>query len=574
MKKYLTLFKNRIRFYIRRSKILRRVIFFIWGIFNLFHKNMLFRKIKYNNNNIKNNKKAIIFGLRTIPTTNLVYVDALFGHALKKLNWQVKMLYCKGLLDSCDADSVNQNQRMQCFLCKFFGSWVKRILRLDCISFKEYITENDINLIKETVKNLKSNELFDHEYLGVDVGKYAKSSAIRYFLEARLDLNDELISKILRKKLVNAMIISKIASMVHYKEKPDLVFMLHGIYSTWGPFYKYFKKNNIDTIVFNNRAERFGYSIFNRNGCQFDLFAPEIWKQFSERPFEDKEREQIDLFLSSRFKGLLNDSLTFYKEHYNTKESKQSILKSLDVRSYKKKYVLFSNVFWDAVVEDEGSHIFNDIIDWINKTVEYFIKNPDLQLIIKPHPGELGGTIGEISMMGVADYIYQEFPKLTENIYILKANIQLKAYDLFSSNMVGLIFNGTLGLELATQGIPVIVSGNCHYKKAGVVYAIKSLDEYFSLIGSSDKLQVFAKDKVELARKYAYYYFFKTMVRLPFYVDHKWSTINWKTVFDTERLFQNDGGLMKIFKKIAQGKDALGGCDWVPEINVEKVLKD
>lgn len=557
MSKYFNSLKNSAITFVRRYETLRKTIFVSRGFWHIFLKNKLFSKIKYDHKGRKNGKKVLLFSLRTIPTSDLVYVDALFGHAFKKLGCDVKMLYCDGLLDSCDSDSINQNQKISCSLCKSFGSLVRRTVRLDSPSLKDYITDADIDEIREVVDALNDEELIPFEYLGVDVGQYAKSATIRYFLEAILDMKDPFTLKIFRKKLVNSMIVSKIADETNSKEKPELVFMLHGIYSTWGPFYKYFRNKNVDVIVFNNRDERFGYSIFNRNGCQFDLFAPELWKKFNQEPFRDEDKKQIDSFLYKRFNGLLYDSLTLYKKAYNNKVNKEEQLASLQNSKYMRRYVLFSNVFWDAVVEDMGSPLFEDIVAWIIETVGHFLKRPNFQLIIKPHPGELGGATGEKTRRGVADYIALEYPNLPDNIYILNADTPLTAYDLMSDNMIGLTFNGTLGLELATKGIPAIVAGNCHYKEAGVVYSIQTIEEYFSILDQPDEIKSFAQKNKELARKYAYYYFYKTMVRLPLYSDNEWLAIDWKMISDTEKLFQNDSGLMKIIKNIVDGKDVL-----------------
>ncbi len=278
---------KKLKNFVHKHETLEKCLLFIWGIFWILRAKFIFRKIK--RNLVKRNFKVIILGVRTIPTTNLVYFDAIFGHAFKKLSCRVQMLYCDGLLDSCDTDTVFRSQKPQCFVCKNLGGLVKNALNLDCISYCQYISESDIKEIKEKVKKLDEKDLLNYEYLGINVGRHAHASAIRHFLFGKLDLSNPSHIAFLRKKLIYAMISTKIAEGLVIKEKPDVIFMLHGIYSTWGTFLHYFRSKGIDTIVYSEMLLRIGYFIFNRNSEQHRLVSKKTWSDFSHLPLEKKE---------------------------------------------------------------------------------------------------------------------------------------------------------------------------------------------------------------------------------------------------------------------------------------------
>jgi hypothetical protein len=461
------------------------------------------------------------------------------------------MLYCDGVLDSCDADTVFRNQKLQCFLCKNLGCFLKNSLGLDFISYRDYLSDSDIREIKEKVKNLDVEELLDYNYLGVNVGVHAHSSAIRYFLFGKLDLVDATQVAILRKKLIYAMITTKIAERIYLKEKPNAVFMLHGGYSTWGPFRDYFRSKNVDTIIYSNMPPRFGHFIFNRNNRANEIVSAKDWLTFSHLPLTEREEKEIDVFFAKRFRGEIGDQ-KMYEKNFNPNLEKTSILESFLKNKYSWRYIMYPNLAWDVGIEGKVSEIFEGVFDWIDTTIEFFKRKPDYQLIIKPHPAEL---IWEKCSKGIVDYIKEKHGSLPDNIILLDPNIPLTPYDLIDSRSVGLTFNGTIGLELAIAGIPVITVSYIHYREVGITKKINTLNEYFRLLENPEELISFAKKNWGLAKKYAYFYFFKSMLRIPFYRDDKWSTIDWDVVGDVKKLLDDDSNIIKICKKIINKED-------------------
>ena len=542
-------FKEKIKDFIKKHYALYTAVFFIWSFWFIIRAKSIFRKVKHPQP--KKNLKVIILAVRTIPTTNLVYFDAAFGHAFRELGCGVKMLYCDGVLDSCDANTIFRDQKSQCFLCRNLGPLLKNSLNLDCISYRQYISESDIQEIKEKVSKINTEDLLNYEYLGVSAGRYAQSSAIRYFLFGKIDLKNPEEVSVLRKKLFYAMIATKVASNVYKEEKPDRIFMMHGMFSTWGPFLEYFRLKDIEVIVYEDLLPRLGCFSFSRNIKGNKPFPKETWLSFSRSPLKKKEEAQIDAYLDGRFKGGAGDQEMFEK-NFNIEIEKKLLLESLSKNKYSKRYIMFPNLAWDVVMEGKISEIFDDVFSWIDTTVEFFKQKGDYQLIIKPHPAEL---VFEGSSKSVRDYIYEKHSPLPENIVVLNPDTPLRAYDLIGSNSIGLTFNGTIGLELATLGVPVLVAAHIHYREVGIVKKVETMEEYLRLLEDPKELFSFAKKNIELAKKFAYFYFFKIMVRVPFYRDDKWATIDWKVLANAEKLLADKSNVIKICKKIINKED-------------------
>jgi capsule polysaccharide export protein KpsC/LpsZ len=93
---------------------------------------------------------------------------------------------------------------------------------------------------------------------------------------------------------------------------------------------------------------------------------------------------------------------------------------------------------------------------------------------------------------------------------------------------LGLVFTTTTGLEMGLNGIPVITCGNTHYRNRGFTHDPKTYEEYFDALDSliSDKSkQRLTSEQIELAWRYAYYFFFEYPRPFPWRLISFWEDI-------------------------------------------------
>jgi len=183
---------------------------------------------------------------------------------------------------------------------------------------------------------------------------------------------------------------------------------------------------------------------------------------------------------------------------------------------------MFPNVPWDFSVLNINK-TFRDVYEWISYTIELFKERPNLQLIIKIHPSEV--AVME-STQTVLDYINNNFSSLPENIKVIPPVTDISPYSLFPFTDVGLVFNGTIGLEMALQGIPVIVVGDTHYGEKGFTYDLPSINKYKRILFKD--ISPLTKQKIDFARLYAYFYFIKSYIPLNIlyygnFLNHGWN---------------------------------------------------
>lgn len=181
--------------------------------------------------------------------------------------------------------------------------------------------------------------------------------------------------------------------------------------------------------------------------------------------------------------------------------------------------LLAANVIGDSLTL--GRQVFSrSMTDWLKKTLVHFAGMPMVQLVVRIHPGERytkGPSVGDV--------VRQVLPDLSENIHLVAAEDPINTYDLVETANLGLVYTTTTGLEMAMSGVPVIVSGQTHYRGKGFTFDPDSWDSFFKLIDElilSGKNSQMTQEQVKQAWNYAYRFFFEYPCPFPWHLLHFW----------------------------------------------------
>jgi len=223
-----------------------------------------------------------------------------------------------------------------------------------------------------------------------------------------------------------------------------------------------------------------------------------------------EEHKEIDLYLEHRMHGK-GDADT---KIYGFKPSDADLEKKISFSKYDKIFAIYPNVLWDTSLAKVDT-VFDSVYHWIDETISFFKKNPNYLLIIKIHPGE---KKVEGSLATSKEYIVENHT-LTDNIIIIDIDTDISPYALFKYIDGGLVYNGTIGLELSVSGVPAIVSGLAPYSNQGFTYDVKSIEHYHSLLKNPPRR--LDEEKKNMAKLFAYFYFIDSRVPITYVVYKK-----------------------------------------------------
>jgi capsule polysaccharide export protein KpsC/LpsZ len=126
--------------------------------------------------------------------------------------------------------------------------------------------------------------------------------------------------------------------------------------------------------------------------------------------------------------------------------------------------------------------------------------------------------------------VHKFFPGgIPENILLISADAEINTYDLIEIADLGLVYTTTVGMEMAMSGVPVIVIGQTHYRDKGFTLDPQTWDAFFELLTdllSSTDITRLTRREVDLAREYAYRFFFEYPQPYPWHLLHMWEDID------------------------------------------------
>jgi len=308
-----------------------------------------------------------------------------------------------------------------------------------------------------------------------------------------------------------------LAAYSYLKEnRPDVVIVPNGTIQELGVVYRVARllKIPVVTYEFGDQRQRI-WIAQNNEVMRQDTDA--LWRARQNSPLKDEQLERLRSMLMARQHGAMWEN--FARQWQGTPSQggeKARKALGLDERPV---VLLATNVLGDSLTL--GRHLFSKTMgEWISRTVQYFAGRPDVQLVIRVHPGEVltHGT----SMVKV---VHEVFPKLPEHIRLIAPMEKVNTYDLIEVADIGLVYTTTVGLEMAMAGVPVVVAAQTHYRNRGFTFDPESWVMYYKTLGQillNPTAHRLNRQQVEKAWQYAYRWFFEFPLPYPWHLVRMW----------------------------------------------------
>ena len=313
--------------------------------------------------------------------------------------------------------------------------------------------------------------------------------------------------------------------------RPDAVLIPNGTITELGAVYRAARHLDLRTVTyeFNDQREQVWIAqddeVMRQNT---DL----LWQARGGKKLTQPERALIEELESARMGGRAFGKSVRQWQDVETKGGEQ-LRKELGLDKNRPVILLATNVLGDSLTL--GRNIFAEsMADWIEKTVQFFANQPQAQLVIRIHPGERL-THGP----SMSDVVKGALPQVSENIHLIGTLEKVNTYDLMEIASLGLVYTTTTGLEMAMNGIPVIVCGQTHYRQRGFTFDPTTWDKYYALIESSlQSKPTLTEAQIETAWEYAYRFFFEYPFAFPWRLMHFWKDME---VSPLSRVLSDEG---------------------------------
>lgn len=448
--------------------------------------------------------------------TALAFIESTLAVSLTLRGAEVHVLLCDEALPACQVSQIERvtaeefvrdgPSRSLCADCARVTSGVFQPLGLRIHRYSELISPEDRLRARDLAASLPIAEIRDYRLDGLHVGEHAHSGALRFF--ARGELQGEAEGEAALRRYFSAAVLSVWATRRLMTELSfTCVYAVCGIYVPEGLIGEVARARDVRvanwSIAYRNRNVIFSHGHTYHHTLLSEPTA--VWENAAWTP--EMEAEIVG-YLNSRRYGT-RDWIRFID---NPQEDLGAIAAELGVDFRQPCVGLLTNVFWDAQVHYAGN-AFENMLVWLVETIRYFERRPDLQLIIRVHPGEILAETR--ARQTVTDEIRRFFPNLPRNVFVIPPESAISTYAVMAQCNAVVIYGTKTGVELTSMGIPVIVAGEAWIRNKGITMDASSPEEYFRLLDGLPLGNRLSEQEILRARKYAYHFFFRRMIPLP-----------------------------------------------------------
>ena len=298
------------------------------------------------------------------------------------------------------------------------------------------------------------------------------------------------------------------------EHRPDVVIVPNGMILEYGAIYETARYLGIPAVTYEFGEQDQRMWLSQNHQVMYNESFNELWETRRNRKLNDEQRAWLEDFMAAR-QGLAKGEKFAHLWQKAGREGGAKIRESLGLDD-RPVVLLPTNVLGDSATL--GRTVFSrSMTEWIERVVPFFANKPEVQLVVRIHPAETW-TVGP----SVAEIIQQTLTDLPSQIHLVGPKEKINTYDLMEIADLALVYTTTAGVEMATRGIPVLVSGRATYRKRGFTIDADTWDEYFQKLEwvlANLPAQRLTPEQIDQAWNYAYAYFHEFTHPFPWHLE-------------------------------------------------------
>lgn len=427
---------------------------------------------------------------------NHALTEVMLGNALRERGARVSIVTCAGGLPICEVGWARKAWPRPCDRCAHFTDRVAEASAFPHYRFADFLPwGGDGTEAPLTYREISEQPSMDYEKAGSQTAAWVLKTTSPHAVPEG--------PEVLRDSAVTAAAVELATNRIIDAAKPDVMFMVNGILVEEHVMAKVARARGVRPVTY-------GYGVHENTMVMssdvlpaLDFKNESLWKDTRDQPLNEHEREQLERYLLERERGA--GTADFFAR---APRDPLALPHELGIPEGRRLISMFTNITWDSACLNKDI-AFPNADEWIRRAVRTVAGRDDCQLVIRVHPAE--ASLGTLDPAEGA--VAHEFPDLPPNVRFISAEEPVNSYALADASDVVLVYSSTTGLEAAVRGRPVAVAGDVHYRGRGFTIDIEAPEDLTRVI--VEGVEPPGKQQIELARRYAYAYFFRLMTPIP-----------------------------------------------------------
>lgn len=441
-------------------------------------------------------------------------VEYSLAAALRLRGHDVVMVGCGGLPRYCELRTRSQ-ERPPCEKCIRHLAQRFDAFGLPHVSMREHLGDADLAYARSRADSSPVLELLRLKERGVEVGRLAFLNLFHYFRMYPMRIEGEL-EVVFRQCVESAVLIARAAERIIGARRPDLVVSVNGKFLQWAPWVEVARRQGVDVLTWEDYHIRDGGVTFALNEIAHTMrIDDETWRFELSRPFDPAHRREVRDYLSN-WSAQRNTPWKYYGP--DAIRDAGAVRGALGLRGAAPIVALFPNLVWDSTSVGFES-AFAGMYDWLLHVVDYARRRPEVEFVVRAHPGEAvlpaeyrcGSTVGEV--------IRRERAPLPENVHLLDGGHGVTSYALGEAASVVMVYTSTLGVEFPVRGIRPWVAADAFYAGKGFTLDLRSAEHMTRLLDADCFANRLSAEQVERAERLVHLVRFRRVMSFPWLHD-------------------------------------------------------
>lgn len=446
-------------------------------------------------------------------------LDGLVGTSLWLRGADVSFLLCDSLLPACEmcqfTDFVSLQEFVEhgpqprlCPPCFDRGRAYLDPLPPELHTYSSLLEPAELAASNREYAGLTLEECFSFERDGLRLGEQVRAAVLRFFGKADVSTEPaDLLLGTARRYAAGAIATALVVERALAQLQPDVVVAHHGMYVPQGVLGEVARRDGVRVVNWGT-SYRDRTVIYSHGDTYHRTFIDEPVETWDDRPLSLQQEQELLDFLTARRRGEGDwNWVTPESALRRDEQQRTDLIGALALDPTRPIVGLLTNVLWDAQLYYEG-HAFENMLEWLWFTIDYFALHPDVQLLVRIHPHE----VKQGNRQPVGPELAARYPELPPNVRVVPHDHPFNTYALMDLCRSVLIYGTKTGVELTPFGMPVIVAADAWIRGKGLTLDAATKDEYTALLEQAGTLPKLDPETIARARRYAYHFFFRRMI--------------------------------------------------------------
>ncbi len=373
----------------------------------------------------------------------------------------------------------------------------------------EDFSEQDDSWADQQVGRLATVEQWlELQYQGVHVGRFVIASAMRRLRVGSINFSDPAARQLLQELLRESVRRTLASVRLFERYQPACVVVMDRGYSGSGEIFDLALTRGVDAITWHlgYKSNRVVFKRYHQGNEREHPLRPsdDSWRRIQAMPWtpqlgEQVRRELFDCYESQDWFSVVGTQ--FGKRMLSRLETRAKLGLAAD----RKVAVIFPHILWDGSFF-YGDDLCGDYTRWLVDTVRAACANTKVDWLIKLHPAHIvkARQVGDVVAPSEVSVLNEAIGELPGHIHLIQPDTDLSTYSLFEIADYAVTVRGTVGIEAALFGVPVLTAGTGRYDRRGFTIDSSSREEYLHRLATLETQPRLSPEQLELAERFAY----------------------------------------------------------------------